>query len=123
MSAAEPAHPGPDRNHPGTVIPMHTAGRPSRRQTRRERTTVPRQPDGPLTPHQKLAAALERQFADQGRTLTDDDTAQAFLITVGEFRRMLEGALATGVIGEAEYADLYAMCEGMAAAPGLLTES
>lgn len=118
MSAAEHAHPEPDQ--PGTVILFRTANRPPRRNARRERTTVPAQPDPSLTPQERLAARIERLFADHGRSLTDDGTTQDFLITLGFVRTMLEGAGRQGLIDDTQRQDLDAMVEGMMAAPGLL---
>lgn len=120
MSVAEPTHPGPDQ--PGlaaTVLPFPTASRPPRRTTRR-RITVPPQPDPDLTPHQILAASMERQFAQHGKSLADADTAEDFLITLGAVRTMLEGAHAQGLLGDDAHRDLHAMIEGMMTAPGLL---
>lgn len=122
--SAEPAHPGPDHTPPGTVIMFRTpATRPLRRTERRESPHVPVQP-GPsedLTPQQRIAVALERRFADElGQSLTDEDTAAAFLLTLREVRTMLHGALAEGRLGEGEHRTLDAMVEGMMAAPGLL---
>ena len=123
MSAAEPAHPGPDRALTATVIPLirsSTAARPSRRDPRRERPHVPQQPPSELTPHEKLAATVEDLFAKHGRSLTDSDSAEVYLITLRAVRIMLAGAREQGVIGMEAFADLDAMLEGMMAAPGLL---
>ncbi|GGS96788.1 hypothetical protein [Streptomyces violaceus] len=82
---------------------------------------MPPKPEDPnLSPQQKLAGSLERLFADHGRTLTDETTAQDFLITLTYVRRMLEGAGHQGVIDEEQHQDLDAMVQGMMAAPGLL---
>lgn len=121
MSAAEPARPGPDRAREGTVILFRTpASRPPRRTQRRESPHVPIQPGPEMTPHLRLAASLEKRFAGQGQSLTDEETAQAFLLTLREVRTMLQGALAEGRLGEEEHHTLDAMVEGMMAAPGLL---
>lgn len=119
MSAAEPAHPEPDRARPATVITFPPASRPPRRTQRRERpTAVP--PDPQHDAHQRLAATLESVFATHGRSLTDHDTAQDYTITLGEVRRMLEGAHIQGIIGDEAHRELDAMIKGMLAAPGLL---
>lgn len=76
---------------------------------------------GDLTPQEKLAAMVERAFADHARTLTDPDTAEAFLITLGLMRKVLDGARAQDLIDEAAHRDLTGMLDGMQAAPGLLT--
>lgn len=125
MSAAEPANPGPDRALTATVIPLirssSTAARPPLRD-RRERPHVPQQPaaESPLTPHEKLAAVVEDLFAKHGRSLTDPDSAEDYLITLRAVRIMLRGAHEQGLLGEEAYADLDAMLEGMMTAPGLL---
>ncbi|MGV9278130.1 hypothetical protein [Streptomyces griseosporeus] len=77
-------------------------------------------PPADITPQQRLAAALERRFADHGRSLTDADTAAAFHITLGQVRQMLEGARVEGVLTDDAHADLDAMIEGMMGAPGML---
>jgi hypothetical protein len=123
--SAEPAHPGPDDRPPGTVILFRTpAARPPRRTGRRGIPNVSAQPGpGPapeMTPQQRMAVALEKRFAGQGQSLTDSETAQAFLCTLREVRTMLHGALAEGRLGEGEHQTLDAMVEGMMAAPDLL---
>lgn len=124
MSAAEPADPGPDRALTATVIPLirnssSTAARPPRRE-RREHPHVPQQPQSDLTPHEKLAATVEDLFAKHGRSLTDPDSAEDYLIALRAVRIMLRGAHEHGVIGPEAFADLDAMLEGMMTAPGLL---
>lgn len=117
--SAEPALPGPDPRHPVTVIPFHSASRPPRRTLRRERTTaVP--PDPELDAAQRLAATLEDLFSRHGRSLTDDDTAEDYRITLGAVRSMLEGAREQGVLDDEQHQDMDAMIAGMLDAPGLL---
>ena len=121
MSAAEHADPGPDQpGGPATVLSFSAAIRPSRRTARRERITVPPQPDPNLSPEQRLAASMERTFADHGRTLTDETTAQDVLIALAYVRKMLEGAQRQDLINAEQHRDLDAMVQGMMAAPGLL---
>jgi len=81
---------------------------------------VPQQPTSDLTPHEKLAATVEDLFAKHGRSLTDPDSAEDYLITLRAVRIMLRGAHEHGVIGPEAFADLDAMLEGMMTAPGLL---
>lgn len=119
MSAAEHADLGPDQ--PGTVIAFRTAGRPQRRNTRRENTTVPPQPNPNLSPQEKLTAWVERAFTEHRRTLTDPDTAQAFLIATGVMRHVVDGALAKSLIDEDAHEELTGMLTGLEAAPGLLS--
>ncbi|MCX4885945.1 hypothetical protein [Streptomyces sp. NBC_00847] len=121
MSAAEPANPGPDHALMATVTPIvRTATRPPRRDKRRESTRVPQQPTSDLTPHERLAATVEDLFAKHGRSLTDPESAEDYLITLRAVRIMLGGAREQGLLGEEAYADLDAMLEGMMTAPGLL---
>lgn len=114
--SADPARSGPHPvARPATVLTFPATGRQARGQGRT--SAVP--PD-PLTPQQRLAASLEDLFARHGRSLTDDDTAEDYRITLGAVRNMLEGAHKTGKIDERQYGTLNAMIEGMLAAPDLL---
>ncbi|WP_042174619.1 hypothetical protein [Streptomyces sp. NBRC 110035] len=78
-------------------------------------------PDPHTDAHQRLAATIEAVFARHGRSLTDDDTAQDYRITLTEVRRMFQGAHAQGVLGSEAHRELDAMIEGMAAVPDFLT--
>jgi hypothetical protein len=100
-----------------------TALRRPRRDDRSREQHVPEQPDpnAALSPHQQLAAKIERVFADHGRSLTDEDTAATFLITLGQIRLILDGARHQGILGEGEHRALADMVDGMMGAPGLLT--
>jgi hypothetical protein len=123
MSAAEPATPGPDHALMAAVTPIvRTAARPPRREQRRESPRVPQQPTSGsgLSPHEKLAATVENLFAKHGKSLTDEDTAEDFLITLQAVRIMLRGAREQCLVGEDAFTDLDVMLEGMMAAPGLL---
>ncbi|MDX3532471.1 hypothetical protein P1P75_40290 [Streptomyces sp. ID05-39B] len=82
---------------------------------------MPIQPDpSSLSPELRLAASIERVFADHGRSLTDGDTAADFTITLSVFRTLLQGAREQGKLGEGEFETLDGMIEGMLAAPRLL---
>ncbi|MGW2520530.1 hypothetical protein ACWC09_26645 [Streptomyces sp. NPDC001617] len=118
--SAEPSHPGPDHhdNGPATVLFLSSA-RP-RRHRSSERTSVPPQPAPNISDEQRLAAALEAVFARRHRSLADEGTALDFLITLGEFRKLLRGALEQGLLKDHQYRTLDAMLEGMQSAPGLL---
>lgn len=118
MSAAESAH-GPDHPvHPGTVLPF-PASRP-RRHPRSERTSVPIQPTGELSPEERMAAKLEAVFAHHGRSLTDQNTALDVGIILGEWRKILARAREAGRLDEAAHRSLDSMLEGMIAASALL---
>lgn len=114
--SAEPVHTGHETisEQPAEVYPFR---RPRRQ---RRETPVPPQPESPLTPQQKLAATLERRFGAQGHSLTDEDTAADFLITLAAVRDLVAGARAQGVLGEEEYTVLEGMVDGMMDAPRLL---
>lgn len=119
MSAANPArprHPGPAVLAP--VLPI-TAVRP-RRDPSSERTSVPLQPDGQLTPHQRIAAHLEQLLVAIGRTLTDKPTADGLRVGLGEARRLLEGAQLQGKISKDVQAEIDALLAAMMEAPRLL---
>lgn len=66
-----------------------------------------------LTPQDRLAATIERAFANHRRTLTDPDTAEAFLISLTLMRSTLDGALAQGLIDQPAHDDLTGMLDGM----------
>lgn len=118
MSAAEPARHGPDHAREGTVLSF-PASRP--RRPRSERTTVPPQPDQPLTPEQRVAATLEAAYVKHRRSLTDESTALDFLIALSEFRTVVRGALETGLLTKDQFQSLDGMLEAMEAAPGVLS--
>lgn len=81
---------------------------------------MPAQPDGSLTPEQRIAASIEGMFSKHGRSLTDEDTAQTYTLTIGAVRTMLEGARAKGVLEKTAYEDLDGMLAGMLLAVQLL---
>lgn len=122
MSAAESARPGPDHGPMAAVIPFNDQARRPRRPHSSERTTVPPQPDGSLTPEQRLAASMEHLFAKHSLSLTDDATATAYTLAIGAVRTLLEGAHAKGIANEETYRDLDAMLAGMLQAVELLTQ-
>ena len=120
MSAAESAHGTDHPVHPGTgtVLPF-PAARP-RRHPRSERTTVPIQPDGPLSDDERMAAKLEQVFAQHGRSLTDENTALDVGIILGEWRKILARAREAGRIDDVAHQSLDGMLEAMIAAAALL---
>ena len=81
---------------------------------------MPADEQRPLTTEEKLAASIERTFAEHGRTLTDPDTAEAFGITLGVIRKLLAGARHSEVIDDGQHRELDALYLGMLAAPNLL---
>jgi hypothetical protein len=78
----------------------------------------PPRPDG--TPQQQLADQMEISFNQAGRTLTDEDTAETYLLTLALVARALEGAEAQDIITSAQRCELAEVIEGMRAAPRLV---
>lgn len=116
-SSAEPAHPehtvtGP----PGNVIRLsrRTTGRTGR--GRRTPRTTPPEPVVD-TPQQRLAETAEAFFLAAGTTLTDEAAATAYRTTLAVVQLMLDGSLAQGAVGEAEYRHLTGMVHGLRDAP------
>lgn len=119
--SAEPASRGIDPTA-GNVLSFRkkpAVGRSRRARGARPAAPAPA-PGSELTPQQKLAATLEARFAAAGRTLTDEHTAEAFLITLAQVRTLLEGAHTKDMLTDDAYRDLDAMLEGMMGAPKLL---
>lgn len=74
----------------------------------------------PLTDHQRLAAALEAAYSRRHRSLTDESTATDFLIALGEFRKLVRGAMETGLLNAEQHGEIDEMLAAMEGAPGLL---
>jgi hypothetical protein len=74
----------------------------------------------PESPLQLLAEHFEATFNHHDLTLTDEPTATAYRVCLQLVRDVLTGAEARGVIDGGQRAELDAMIEGMAAAPGLI---
>jgi hypothetical protein len=110
MSAADATDPmtgqTPGPTSPGVVIPMF------------KRPATPTPSDGAqLTAGQHLAEQIEALFHRHGKTLTDDDTARVYDVTLDLVRMMHDGALADQVLTAEQHAQLAAMVQGMRAAP------
>lgn len=120
MSAAEAttpgAGPGP-RPTAGVVIPMF-----KRRPTTPAATPPPS--DGVAGEHQsasqQLAEQIETLFHHHGLTLTDEDAARAYDVTLDLVHLMHEGALADGILTAEQLRQLSTMLDGMRRAPQLL---
>lgn len=82
---------------------------------------MPIQPNPNLSPEELLASALEAEFAEYRRSLTDESTAETMRITLRVVRRLLAGAQEQGLEGEEAYRALDDMIVSMMGAPGLLT--
>ena len=123
MSAAEPADHTPTTltGGPGdaAVIDISTRVSQPAAKGRWKPVTSPRPSDG-ADSRQQLADDAEMTFNEDHLSLSDDDTATAYTITLGLVRNVLRGAHATGVIDETQLATLDATMEGMLAVPRLV---
>lgn len=100
---------------PGTAAIYHLADHSAAHRQRREPATH----DDPSA-EQQLTEHVEALFNKNGRTLSDDDTAQAYQITLDIVLMMMEGALVEGLVGEEQHTTLRGMVQGMKQAPGNL---
>jgi hypothetical protein len=115
--------PGPPGSGNGHVIQLG-----DRRRTARTGAAMPMggsaayQPDDDhdTDPNLGLAQTLEAMFLHSGHTLTDDDTGEAFDITLAAVELMLDGALAQGHMSTEAHQVLRGMTEGMRNARQLL---
>lgn len=117
MSVAESAHPGPDG---GRATVLRFPHRPSVRLTKRRREEPVEQDPGDSSLHQRLADRVEAAFLGCDRTLTDPDTREAYLITLGLVAELFGGARVNGVVDEETGMELHAMIDGLRTAPELL---
>jgi hypothetical protein len=115
MSAADAANPMPGQtplSTLGVVIPMFKRDTPSQPAA------------GPAgeqaTAAQDLAEQIEALFHRHGMTLTDDETARVYDVTLDLVRMMHDGAHADGGLTGEQLAQLAAMVQGMRGAPQLL---
>ncbi|MFD8839778.1 hypothetical protein [Streptomyces griseofuscus] len=69
---------------------------------------------------QLVADDMERIFNRTSRTLTDDETAAVFGITLGIAEHALKGAAVSGIITEDQQRELAAQFEGLKETPRLL---
>jgi len=117
MSAADATDPIPGRTPlptpPGVVIPMF----------KRQHTTQAAAGEtgtGQVTAAQELAERIEALFQRHGMTLTDDETARIYDVTLDLVRMMHDGAHTDEVLTREQHAQLAAMVQGMRTAPQLL---
>lgn len=126
MSAAEPAMPTPPptpASDDATVIPFqerrhaHGAANPA---SDRRRTMTTADPGNPTEPPPDrpavlllLANDLEESFNSIGRTLTDDDTAEAVQHTLSLVIETLHGASARGIVTDEQRQELVVLVGGM----------
>ena len=122
MSAAEPARPAQtavNTSPGGAVIDITKRVTRTSAKGRWKEVTSPRPGDGPDV-WQANAEHFEATFNEHHLTLSDDDTATAYTVTIGIVRGILAGAQAHGVVDEEQFAELDALMEGMLSAPRLV---
>lgn len=68
-------------------------------------------------PLQRIGEQVQALFTANGRTLTDEPTADAMRITLDGVLGLIDGALAQGAIGPEQHSMLTAMFRGMRDAP------
>ncbi|MEU1078225.1 MULTISPECIES: hypothetical protein [unclassified Streptomyces] len=72
------------------------------------------------SPRQTLAEQVEAHFLKCGRTLTDEDTALAYEITLHIAMLILDGAREQDLMGEESYEAVHGLYANMVGAPQLL---
>jgi hypothetical protein len=83
-------------------------------------TTPPGAGAGGPSSVELFAEDIEKSFNETRLTLTDDDTAAAFLRTLDIWARVLEGSHAQGIITGEQLDELLSVLIGMRQAPGLV---
>lgn len=121
MSAAEPARPAPSvvNTIPGADVIDISTRTPSGGRWKPVGTPRPDSNSagaGAGAPRE-LAEHYELVFNREGFTLTDDETAAVYRLTLKLTRSILQGARVKGIIGEEERAQLDALVAGMAEVP------
>jgi len=119
MSAVDPVDPPTIMNFgPATVIDI-SKRTTTASQGRWKPLSTPH-PQGGTDDRQQLADHIEMTFNEQKLTLSDDDTADAFRITLQVVRGLLAGAGAQGIVDERQAERLDALVEGVIGAPDLV---
>ncbi|MFF7527284.1 hypothetical protein [Streptomyces pseudovenezuelae] len=77
-------------------------------------------PQGGTDSRQQLADHIEMTFNEQKLSLSDDDTADAYRVTLQIVRGVLAGAGARGIVDDNQLGRLDALVEGMSEAPDLV---
>ena len=119
MSAVDPVDP-PNivRFGPATVIDISTRTTTAS-QGRWKPVSTPHPQGGP-DDRAAMANDIEMTFNDQKLTLSDDDTADVYRITLQIVRGVLAGAGARGMVNEGQAQRLDALVEAMIEAPDLV---
>jgi hypothetical protein len=107
MSAASPADPTPPRlNKQGAAAVIDITKRRQARRAAKERDNM-RGTDNPPVPEvtppdplRMLAEDYEKTFNEYGLTLTDEETASAYQVTLRLVSKILEGARVQGLVDE-----------------------
>lgn len=120
MSAVDPVDPPNSVTSfgPAAVIDINTRTKTSS-QGRWKPVSTPH-PTGGTDGQQQLADHIETTFNYARLTLSDDDTADAYRLTLKIVRGVLAGAHAKGMVDESQAAQLDALVEGMLGAPDLV---
>ncbi|MFJ2279178.1 hypothetical protein ACIOEZ_34080 [Streptomyces sp. NPDC087866] len=116
-ASADPTHPREPSGPPGDVIPIHRS-RGRRTPPGPGRLNTGQRPEP--TPEQLLAETIEALFLRAGYTLSDDNTADIYRVSLDALQLMLDGSQATEKIGPEEHRHLSGMVAGMRAAPNEL---
>lgn len=124
MSAAEPLDPRPPAgNNAGDAAVISIGTRVTKMSAKgrwKDVTSPSPHPGGGSDSRQKNADHFETTFNEHHLTLSDDDTATAYTLTIGIVRGLLAGAQAHNVIDAAQLAELDALMEGILSAPRLV---
>jgi hypothetical protein len=65
-----------------------------------------------------LAEHVETMFIEQGHSLTDEDTAEVFTLTLTIVCGMLQGAQTEGIVTDSQRVELEAIVNGLMGVPG-----
>lgn len=122
MPAADStAHIPPPVNGPGDAAVIDISTRVSRQPGRERWKPVSDHPGpGDKSTQAALAERYEELFNQRNMTLTDDQTAETYTVTLDLVLGILKAAQAQGIVDEGQQRELHAMIEGMKAAPQLL---
>ncbi|MBM9510031.1 hypothetical protein [Actinacidiphila acididurans] len=67
-----------------------------------------------------LALRIQGMFINRGLSLADPETAEAYVTSVDALRLILDGARATGLLGDEQHATLTGMFDAAGTVPGVL---
>lgn len=118
MPAADSAQPEPAEAASAAILQLFPHRAPERLSKRDRKAPVPDTPEP--SPHERLAESVETLFLKHDRTLSEPETAEAYLITLHLVATLFEGAHVNGLVDDQQHTELAAMIEGMRAVPGLL---